>query len=76
MECSIIAFVVERDLTIFGVYILGGLGIILVPLFDLGLARLAFQAVVYWTLSMSAVWFADKALKAAKRRPLVTFKEE
>ena len=62
------AFCVEQELTIFGAYILGGVLIMLAALLDLGRAHLAFQAVVYWTVVMSAVWFADKARRAIRRR--------
>ena len=59
---SVLAFAVERAFTVFGAYIIGGLCIMLVPLFDAGLTHLAFRATVYWTVSMSAVWFAEKAM--------------
>ncbi|KAI0695254.1 hypothetical protein C8T65DRAFT_47557 [Cerioporus squamosus] len=62
------AFVIERRLTIFGIYILGGLLMLITPIVDLSLVHAAFQAVVYWTGVMSAVWFAEKALAAARGR--------
>ncbi len=39
----------------------------LAPLLDLELAHLAFKAVVYWTVAMSGLWFADKALGVLRR---------
>ncbi|KAI1781773.1 hypothetical protein LXA43DRAFT_613532 [Ganoderma leucocontextum] len=66
-SCYLVAFFVERRLSIFGVYILGGLLVMLAPLLDLGLAHLAFKAVVYWTVAMSGLWFADKALGVLRR---------
>ena len=65
---SVLAFYVECELTIFGAYILGGAVIMLAALLDLRLAPLAFQAVVYWTVGMSVLWFADKARLAAGPR--------
>lgn len=37
------------------------------PLLDLQLTHLAFQAIVYWTMAMSGVWFATKALGVLRR---------
>ena len=65
---SVLAFAVERAFTVFGVYIIGGLCIMLAPLFDAGLTHLAFRAIVYWTVSMSAVWFGEKAMTVIKGR--------
>ncbi|TFK81733.1 hypothetical protein K466DRAFT_531397 [Polyporus arcularius HHB13444] len=61
------ALFIERQLTVFGVYILGGLLMMVPPIVDLSLAHAAFQAVVYWTGVMSAIWFAQKAVVAARR---------
>lgn len=52
--------------SIFGVYLLGGLGVTLLAFLDLERAHLAFRLVVYWTVGMSAVWFADKARAKAR----------
>ncbi len=64
---SLTALLIERQLTVFGVYILGGLLMMVAPIVDLSLAHAAFQAVVYWTGVMSAIWFAEKAVVAARR---------
>lgn len=64
---SLAAFFVERRLSVFGVYILGGLLVMFAPLLDLQLTHLAFQAIVYWTVAMSGVWFAAKALGVLRR---------
>ncbi|RPD60809.1 hypothetical protein L227DRAFT_610902 [Lentinus tigrinus ALCF2SS1-6] len=61
------ALLIERHLSIFGVYLLGGLLVMVAPIVDPSLAHAAFQAVVYWTGAMSAIWFADKASAAARR---------
>ncbi|KAM5538843.1 hypothetical protein V8D89_007565 [Ganoderma adspersum] len=74
--CYLVAFFVERRLSIFGVYILGGLLIVVAPLLDLGLAHLAFKVVVYWTVAMSGLWFADKALGALRRDHSFKSKDE
>ena len=66
---SLAAFAVERAFTVFGIYILGGLCILIAPLFDLDWAHLAFRSVVYWTITMSAIWFAEKALTIIKGAP-------
>ncbi|PIL26070.1 hypothetical protein GSI_11824 [Ganoderma sinense ZZ0214-1] len=66
--CYLIAFLVERRLSIFGVYILGGLLAVLAPLLDFGWAHPAFKAVVYWTVAMSGLWFVDRALGVLRRR--------
>lgn len=66
--CSLLAFFLERHLTIFGVYILGGLLMLVAPMVELTLAHAAFKAVVYWTGAMSAIWFLEKALAAARQR--------
>lgn len=64
---SFVALCAEGSFTsIFGVYLLGGLGIVLLAFLDLERAHLAFRLVVYWTVGMSAVWFADKALAKAR----------
>ena len=60
------AFAVERAFTVFGIYILGGLALMIVPLFMLNLAHLAFRAIVYWTVAMSALWFVEKAVTTTK----------
>ncbi|OSD03726.1 hypothetical protein PYCCODRAFT_1466639 [Trametes coccinea BRFM310] len=64
--CYVIALCAERRLrSVFGVYLLGGLCALLLPLVDPAHAHLAFRAAVYWTVGMSAVWFADKARSVA-----------
>ncbi len=65
---SLTALLIEQQLTVFGVYILGGLLMMVAPIVDLSLAHAAFQAVVYWTGVMSAIWFAEKAVAAARQR--------
>ena len=60
------AFAIERAFTVFGVYILGGLVLMIVPLFTMNLAHLAFRAIVYWTVAMSALWFVEKAVATIK----------
>ncbi|KAI0651325.1 UbiA prenyltransferase family-domain-containing protein [Trametes meyenii] len=62
------ALCAERRFSVFGVYLLGGLLVILVPLFGVERAHLAFRAVVYGTVGMSAVWFAEKAMSWRGRR--------
>ncbi|TFK82397.1 hypothetical protein K466DRAFT_500411 [Polyporus arcularius HHB13444] len=62
------ALLIERQLTVFGVYILGGLLMLVAPITDLSLAHAAFQLVVYWSGVMSAIWFAEKAVAAVRRR--------
>ncbi|EIW56689.1 uncharacterized protein TRAVEDRAFT_73151 [Trametes versicolor FP-101664 SS1] len=70
-----VALCAEGSFTsIFGVYLLGGLGVTLLAFLDLDRAHLAFRLVVYWTVGMSSVWFADKVL--AKARELSGFDEE
>ncbi|KAI0668895.1 hypothetical protein C8Q78DRAFT_1070961 [Trametes maxima] len=60
--CYLAALCAERRYSVFGVYILGGLLVMLGPLVDVGRAHPAFRAVVYWTVGMSAVWFVDRAV--------------
>lgn len=63
---SLLALLIERDLTIFGIYLIGGLLVMLVPLLEISYAHLAFRAIVYWTGGMSAVWFADKGIRVLR----------
>ncbi|KAH9856287.1 hypothetical protein C2E23DRAFT_722528 [Lenzites betulinus] len=52
----------ERKFTsVFGVYLLGGLGIMLYAWQDTARVYLAFRLVVYWTVGMPALWFAGIA---------------
>ncbi|KAI0830118.1 hypothetical protein BC628DRAFT_1356496 [Trametes gibbosa] len=63
----LLALGAERTPTsIFGAYLLGGLATVLLACWDVRRAHLAFRLVVCWTVAMSALWFASKALAARR----------
>lgn len=53
-----------------------GLLVVVTPVLNLGLAHLAFKVVVYWTVAMSGLWFANKALGVLRRNHSFKSKDE
>jgi len=51
----------EDPLSVFGVYIMGGLFINLATVINVGWAHRAFQGIVYWSIASVLVWFGVKA---------------
>lgn len=52
----------ERKFTsVFGVYLLGGLGLMVYAWLDVTRVYTAFRLVVYWTVGMPMLWFAGIA---------------
>ncbi|KAI0772477.1 hypothetical protein BD413DRAFT_612620 [Trametes elegans] len=68
----LLALSAERKLSIFGVYLAGGLALMSLPLADISLAHGAFRAITCWTCGMSMLWFAEKALSSIRRRTVQT----
>ncbi|KAI0351668.1 hypothetical protein OH77DRAFT_1487130, partial [Trametes cingulata] len=66
--CYVAAVLAERNFSVFGVYLLGGLLMMVFPLVDVSRTHLAFRLVVCWTVGMSALWFADKALRLRRAK--------
>lgn len=52
--------------SMFGVYILGGLVIVFTTVVNVSWAHGAFQALVYWSVVSSLVWFVAQAYGRAR----------
>jgi len=59
-----VALFLEGSTSVFGVYLWGGFVVMVVPCLRVQLANYAFEAIVYWTVGMSMVWFGSKAFVA------------